>query len=181
MSRDDDGLSSDVVIEVLEIEAAEPAAERPSAALASSPRSDESPVAGPAPSLVRARGESHREGIRASLRSLLPALDSLESCYREAPDRDSLRQGVRMALRAMWDVFRAHDLERIEGDGVQFDPRFHEAAQVTTTDRVPPGTVLEVLRVGYTLGGELVRPAMVRVAVAPGDAWSREEGRGEER
>lgn len=127
------------------------------------------------PSLVRAREESFRDGIRATLRQLLPALDSLESCYREASDQQALQQGVRMALRGMWDVFRSHDLERIEGDGIAFDPRFHEAVQVTESTRVASGTVLEVLRVGYTLGGELVRPAMVRVAVAPAGAVDGQE------
>lgn len=179
MSRGDDGANSEVVIELLEIEGSGAAA--PETSPATPPTPAVTPRAGAHPSLIRVREESHREGIRASLRALLPALDSLEACYREAPDRDSLRQGVRMALRAMWDVFREHDLERIEGDGVPFDPRFHEAAQVTPSDRVPPGTVLEVLRVGYTLSGELVRPAMVRVSLAPSEEARASDEGGEER
>jgi len=166
-------LSEDDLISAAEPEAPAPAAadERTPAPAAVAPRFPDSAARvdlPPSPSLVRAREESHRDGIRATLRQILPALDSLESCYREATDQQSLQQGVRMALREMWDVFRAHELERIEGDGTAFDPRFHEAVQVTETSRVPSGTVLEVLRVGYTLAGELVRPAMVRVAIAPG-------------
>ncbi|MBP7147171.1 MAG: nucleotide exchange factor GrpE [Acidobacteria bacterium] len=110
------------------------------------------------------RAEGRKTGVRDALRAILPALDSLETCYREAPDRESLEQGVRVALREIWDVFRPYGLERIEGEHVAFDPHVHEALDVTPTDRVPPNTVLQVLRVGYMLGGELVRPALVRVS-----------------
>lgn len=161
-------LSEDDLISGPEPALAEPQAPAPAAAAPRAPDSAPRLESPPGVSLVRAREESHRDGIRATLRQLLPALDSLESCYREAADQQSLQQGVRMALREMWDVFRAHELERIEGDGTAFNPRFHEAVQVTESARVPSGTVLEVLRVGYTLAGELVRPAMVRVAIAPG-------------
>jgi len=131
---------------------------------------------GPEPALHRHRQAGREEGIRQVLREILPALDALEQCVRQRPDRDRMEEAVRLALRSLWNVFRPHDLERIEGDGIPFDPRIHEAAETTATDRVPPGTVLQVLRVGYLLAGELVRPALVRVSVEPGG-----EGRNEER
>lgn len=111
------------------------------------------------------RREAEEQATRRLLRQFLPALDNLESCIRERPDAKTLEQGVRIALRSLWDVFRPYDLERIEGSGMPFDPRLHEAAEITPSNRVPVNTVLETLRVGYRLGGELVRPAMVRVSV----------------
>ena len=111
--------------------------------------------------------EAEEAAARRLLRDLLPALDDLENCARRRPDFATLSEGVRMALRELWDVFRRHRLERIEGYGMTFDPRIHEAAVATPTDRAPANTVLETLRVGYMLGGELVRPALVRVAVEP--------------
>ncbi len=113
---------------------------------------------------VHLRRAGHRDGVRAVLRELLPALDDLEQCVRQQPDAQTLDQGVRLALRALLNAFRHYELERIEGDGMPFDPRYHEASVVTETDRVPPGTVLETLRAGYLLAGDLVRPAMVRVS-----------------
>lgn len=123
---------------------------------------------GPTPSQLRQEGRL--EGIRQVLRQLLPALDALESCFRETSDQETLEQGVRLALRGIWDVFRPHELERIEGDRVPFDPSVHEGVEVTPSAAVPPGTVLQVLRVGYRLGGDLVRPAMVRVSAPPATA-----------
>ena len=120
-----------------------------------------------------------KEGRGDILKELLPELDSLEKCIREARDDESRAEGVRLALRGFWDVFRRHDLERIEGDGLPFDPAIHEAVDTLESDRVPPGTVLKVIRVGYLLGEQLVRPAMVRVSVAPSEvaANAQEEGR----
>ncbi len=126
------------------------------------------PMRTPVSERVRTRREGINEGVRTVLRELLPALDDLEQCVRQQPDPESLEQGVRLALRCLWNGFRAHDLERIEGEGMAFDPRIHEAAVVTESDRVESGIVLETLRVGYLLAGELVRPAMVRVSGAPG-------------
>ena len=134
--------------------------------------------AGPKPAEMRARGRQEAElGL---LRELLPALDDLEQCVRARPEPQQLEEGVKLALRGLWDVFRRRELERIEGEGRPFDPAIHEAVAVTPTDRVAPNTVIEVLRVGYRLGEELVRPALVRVSgEAPAEEGADPETRGE--
>ncbi len=130
--------------------------------------------------ISKARETGLMDGIRQVLRDLLPALDDLESCIRKSADRETMEEGVRLGLRELWDVFRVHGLERIEGTGMPFDPAMHDAGIVTQTDRVAPNTVLEVLRVGYVLAGELVRPALVRVsAPAEEEDFVDERFRGE--
>jgi molecular chaperone GrpE len=114
--------------------------------------------------LSDAREDGRMAGLRQVLRELLPALDDLESSVRKAADLGTVREGVRLGLRQLMDVFRVHDLERIEGTGIRFNPQVHDAVAVSQTDRVEPNLVVEVLRVGYMLGGELVRPALVRVS-----------------
>ena len=52
-----------------------------------------------------------------------------------------------------------------------FDPNQHEAVS-TQPSSEPPNTVLEVLRKGYTIGDRLIRPALVKVAVRPGESNS---------
>ena len=128
----------------------------------------------PAPRHSEMRERGRLEGTVVLLRELLPALDDLERCVRSRPDHEQLEQGVKLALRGLWDVFRRRELERIEGEGRPFDPAIHEAVSVTPTDRVPPSTVIELLRVGYRLGSELVRPALVRVSCEPVDGDSRD-------
>ncbi len=133
-----------------------------------SPTEAERPRALPPPPTIPPavlREEGRRTGWRQALIAMLPALDALEDCIRQRPDPEQMQGGVRLALRGLWDVYRQNGLERIEEMGGTFDPSVQEAALVTPTDRVPEGTVLETLRVGYVLGGEIVRPALVRVAV----------------
>lgn len=140
------------------------------------------PVPAAAPSPPRASEmleRGRRQGTLNVLRELLPALDDLESCVRSRPDHERLDEGVRLALRGLWDVFRRRQLERIEGEGVPFDPAIHDAVTTSPSERVVPGTVIEVMRVGYMLSGELVRPAMVRISRAPdetGDEPANERG-----
>lgn len=154
------------ILEIIDLNTG-PVDGKPPAAAPAAPPPVQGKVKTGAPASVpyAVREQVKREATCALLRDLLTPLDALESCIRERPDPETLEQGVRMALRSMWNVFRPHGLERIEGHGMPFDPRLHEAAEITPSERVPVNTVLETLRVGYTLSGQLVRPAMVRVSV----------------
>ena len=57
-------------------------------------------------------------------------------------------------------------VESIESINTDFDPQYHEAVEVVTTDDARDGEVIAELRRGYTLRGRLLRPSMVRVAKA---------------
>lgn len=173
--RDDDTAD----IEILEIVDLEPVEER-TPARPTIPRAPAPRPPGDDGARVERRRDTEENATRRLLRDLLPALDALECCVRQRPEAAELERGVRLALRGLWDVFRPYNLERIEGDGVPFDPRVHEAAEVTPSTSVPVNTVLETLRVGYLLGGELVRPALVRVSVEAPRAGGDDDG-GDER
>lgn len=54
-------------------------------------------------------------------------------------------------------------VERVGATGETFDPALHEAVQFATSDDVTEQTVTGVLRVGYSISGRLVRPAVVVV------------------
>ena len=161
-------------IEILEIVGLDDGDERRSRSGAKEHGSGKDRDSGPV-HLSRVREGGRLDGVRQILRELLPALDDLESCVRQETDHDALDQAVRISLRQLWDIFREHELERIEGIGQPFDPAIHDAAIVAPSDLVDPNTVLEVLRVGYKLSGDLVRPALVRVSGAAGAKISENE------
>lgn len=50
-------------------------------------------------------------------------------------------------------------------EGQEFDPNYHEAMLREPTNEHPEGTVIEQLMRGYVLGEEVIRHAMVKVAV----------------
>jgi molecular chaperone GrpE len=55
---------------------------------------------------------------------------------------------------------------RRDDTGATFDPARHEAVATTYDPRVPPGTVVQVVRPGYGEADHQLRPAQVVVAKA---------------
>jgi molecular chaperone GrpE len=67
-------------------------------------------------------------------------------------------------LRALLD---SEGLTPIAAQGVQFDPREHEAIVQEETTSVPEGTITNELQRGYRLRDRVLRPALVAVAKRP--------------
>ena len=64
----------------------------------------------------------------------------------------------------MLNVFERHGIKRIDPKGEKFDPHFHQAVFEVPTNDEPPGTVVQVLQAGFSIGDRILRPAMVGVA-----------------
>jgi molecular chaperone GrpE len=109
---------------------------------------------------------------------LLPALDAFSLARAHLGDKEpsSVERALLQAAALFEDALSKEGLERIEADGVAFDPTSHEAvdrvdadasdaAATSETDDAPPSgpTVAGVLRPGYVWKGRVIRPAMVRV------------------
>jgi molecular chaperone GrpE len=123
---------------------------------------------------VRARRDAGKEierGKRAFLVELLDIVDNLDRALDSAKDVrsiDTFVHGVEMV--------RQQFLQRLEGFGIRpidplnqpFDPARHEA--VTTVPTSVAGDeekVVGVVRRGYMIGDEVLRPAQVAVGKAP--------------
>jgi molecular chaperone GrpE len=118
----------------------------------------------------RTRRDRERMQSRAKesvISSLLPVLDDLDRALDSEAGDSGLRQGVEMIARSLREALAHLGLEPVAAEGTAFDPNVHEASETEVTDQVPPQTVVAELRRGYLLGGQLLRPAMVRVAIPP--------------
>ncbi|HEY8505038.1 MAG TPA: nucleotide exchange factor GrpE, partial [Gemmataceae bacterium] len=101
---------------------------------------------------------------------LLPVLDNLERALdaaRQAGDDGPLAQGVQATYAQMLDVLRRFGVNRIEAQGRPFDPHLHEAVAQQPSADLPPQSVLQVYRQGYTIHDRVLRPASVVVSAAP--------------
>jgi molecular chaperone GrpE len=120
---------------------------------------------------ARARREVAREverGKRAILVDLLEILDNLDRAI-EAAQEGSSAGGLLHGVQMVRDQF----LGRLEGFGIaeiralneRFDPLLHEAVSVVpcAADE-DEGRVVGVVRRGYRIGDEVLRPALVAVA-----------------
>lgn len=110
-------------------------------------------------------------GRREILADLLEVVDNLDRALDAAtsgtaPDASqALRQGVEMVRRQFLSKLEGFGVRRIDSDGQQFDPALHEA--ISTVPAASPeqdGRVVGVVRHGYRIGDDVLRPASVAVA-----------------
>ena len=118
----------------------------------------------------REKVEYFRYALADTLKELLPALDNFERALGAgAGAGEDFRKGVEMIYKQLSDTLGRAGLQAIDPAGEPFDPKFHEAIARHETTDVAPHTVVDVLQKGYLLHDRLLRPAMVRVSVAPGE------------
>ncbi len=97
------------------------------------------------------------------VKRFLPAMDDMLRALQNAPD-DPWVEGIQLIYRKMESVLEAEGITRIEAEGVEFDPNFHEAVSMAPSEEHESGYIIEVLQQGYQLGERVIRPAMVLVA-----------------
>ena len=124
----------------------------------------------------RKRTDRERASLQQSaaadfITELLPLVDDLEralSADAESATASSYRAGVELIHKQLLGLLEKRGVEPIDALGSTFDPQFHQAVATVPTedDEHDDGTVIEVLRRGYTQRGRLLRPAMVKVAKA---------------
>jgi hypothetical protein len=79
----------------------------------------------------------------------------------------ALTKGYELGLGRLDQLLDDLQARPIGGHGEPFDPRRMNAIDKEESVLVPPGTVLEVYRTGYEWGGDVFRPAQVKVSCAP--------------
>jgi molecular chaperone GrpE len=102
-----------------------------------------------------------------AIKSLLPAMDSLERALQVKADAADLRNGVELIYKQLQDALAKLGVKTIPAKGEQFDPHVHEAIEMVETSDVPDHEVIEELQRGYKIKDRLLRPAMVKVAKNP--------------
>ena len=98
------------------------------------------------------------------IKKVLPALDDLERALQNRPADDAWANGIELIARKLQNLLDAEGLKRIETEGAEFNPTFHEAISHEAADNVASGHVIAVVQNGYMLGERVIRPALVRVA-----------------
>ena len=114
---------------------------------------------------------------RASARlveRLLPILDNFESALAHGEGG----AGIEMVYRELKKLLEDEGLQEMDVEGKPFDPTQHEAFQAVEDASVEEPTVRSVLRRGYVLKGQVLRPAMVSVARPPEESDEQDAAEG---
>ena len=115
------------------------------------------------------RIERDNEAMRVHMKGeivkkVLPLLDDLERALQNRPAEESWENGIELIVRKFQSVLESEGIKKIEAEGAEFDPNFHEAISNEPNDEVESGHVIAVVQNGYMLGERVIRPALVRVA-----------------
>lgn len=114
--------------------------------------------------------ERGRREILADLLDVVDNLDRAVDSARQAASADALLQGVEMVRRQFLSKLEGFGVKRIDVEGTPFDPAKHEAVSTVPAVKLEDdGRVVGVVRHGYTIGDDVLRPASVAVAKASGE------------
>jgi len=109
--------------------------------------------------------ERVRREILSELLDVIDNLDRALDSARQSPSPDALLQGVDMVRRQFLSKLEGLGVRPIPAASTKFDPSVHEAiSTVPATSVDQDGMVVGVIRQGYRIGDDVLRPAAVAVA-----------------
>jgi molecular chaperone GrpE len=114
----------------------------------------------------RVEQEKQRDAQMAGLiviAKVLPVLDDFDLALANVPqggDAEAWLNGIALVAHKLRSVLESEGVQPIAAAGQKFDPAIHEAVMV---DGEGGDVVVAELRRGYTLHGNVIRPALVKV------------------
>jgi molecular chaperone GrpE len=114
--------------------------------------------------------ELTRRNVFVDLLEVVDDLDRAITAARQAGHDAQLLQGIEMVREKFLHKLATYSITRVDPLGQPFDPTRHEAlTSLPASDAFGDGIVAGVIRPGYLIGDEVLRPAAVAVATAPED------------
>lgn len=97
-------------------------------------------------------------------KSLLEVWDNLSRALEAAKDHDdSIYQGIEMTQSILQKAFESNGLQKYGEIGDSFDPQVHNALSQYKDPSQTPGSIGQVVKVGFKLHKHVLRPADVMV------------------
>jgi len=110
---------------------------------------------------------AHKFALDGFVKALLEVKDSLTMGLKTANEEkatiEHIIEGLEMTDKVFLSTMEKFGVEVIDPTDEAFNPEFHEAVTMVPMPDKESNSVLEVVQVGFTLNGRLVRPAMVVV------------------
>jgi molecular chaperone GrpE len=128
---------------------------------------------------VRRRAEEDRLKMSSYfkatvIKELLPFIDNFDRALKHIPVDDKILvnkqledwlKGLSGVNKQLWQALETIGVKRIETIGQVFNPEVHEAVQMDDSGKGLNEVVVEEFASGFTLEGEVLRHAMVKVAM----------------
>ena len=116
---------------------------------------------------IRDLENAHKYALDGFVKALLEVKDSLSMGLKFATEEDAtiehIIEGLEMTDKVFASTLEKFGVETLNPVGEKFNPELHEAVTMLPMPDKESNSVLDVVQVGFTLNGRLVRPAMVVV------------------
>ncbi len=125
---------------------------------------------------LREKDELRQFAAAGVVEDIIPILDNLSlglGAAKQQTDVKSIVDGITLVLEQFKGTLARHGLKEVNPLGQAFDPNLHDCISHQPSADIPEEKVSQVVRLGYTLNGRLLRPASVVVSSGPAKA---EEG-----
>jgi len=113
------------------------------------------------------KSQARSAGETAAILKLLPVIDNIERAIAHVPEdlQDNVwAKSVAGLTKQLDKSLEGLNVRRIDAQpGTTFDPELHEAIQFDEDAEGDSEVIAEELQAGYTLGGQPIRHAMVKV------------------
>ena len=106
---------------------------------------------------AQVHNEVKKKTVHAMIGRFLDVIDDIEKAEIFVQD-----DGLKMIKNKLLSILQEVGVTEIELKGKEFDPHFAEAIDVVEGEE--DDIIIDVLRKGYVLNGEMLRPAQVRVS-----------------
>ena len=117
--------------------------------------------------IASASAKELEQRTRKLLETFLPVIDDLDraiAAARKHVESADVVEGLELVRRSMLSRLGQFGVTHAPALGEKFDPQRHDAiAMVPITDPVQDGRVIDVVREGYLVGEDTLRPAGVAV------------------
>jgi molecular chaperone GrpE len=117
--------------------------------------------------LATASAKELEQRTRRVLETFLPVIDDMDrgiAAAKKHVDSADVVEGLELVKRSLLTRFAQFGVTHVPAHGEPFDPMRHEAiAMVPVGDPAKDGRVIDVMREGYAIGEDTLRPAQVAV------------------
>ncbi len=107
---------------------------------------------------------------------LCDVLDDFERAIQNHPDEERsehIYRGMESIYRKLQSTLQSEGLNKIEAEGKDFDPMYHEAVTYTPSN-LNKDVVVSIIQNGYILNNKVIRPA--KVVLSSGEIEVSREG-----
>lgn len=115
--------------------------------------------------------DARKYAVTNLAREMLGISDNMERALSEIRKHDttqeplkSMNEGIAMVVHQFGESMDRLNIKRIKAVGEKMDPEKHQVMMEVDSPDAEPGTVVQELQAGYTIGERLLRPVLVATA-----------------